>query len=259
MKAVSSVNRIPEVFVARSATKTFWPLVRDYLKLPGGVHPWTFTSRMGSRIEICDWWDSTTVWAIYVRREYDVRPSDSTILDFGSNIGVFAAFASEIAPSARIFSYEPFPDTYGRLQRTVANNGWSSTIQTFCEGLGLESSTASMSLGEAASVCRRVEFQNENQGPTVVIPIVSLEQAIDRTGVEQVDFAKIDVEGAEEEILLGSEIKTLHRIRRLSVEIHSGPAIEKISKRLCGNGMRLLGRKGHAGESTLTFEYTDRL
>src|SRR5205085_10027036 len=53
-----------------------------------------------------------------------VKP-DSVCLDVGANIGLYALGLSHLAPSGRVYAFEPSPSAYGHLQSHLETNGRS--------------------------------------------------------------------------------------------------------------------------------------
>ena len=169
LQALRNSRRIPEIARLYRSSRTFYPLVQDYLKLRKEQYPWTFTSSFGNKIELNDWWDVTTVWSVFAGREYDVHPTDRTILDFGANIGVFSLYASEISVQARIDAYEPFPSTHERLVTTIEANGLSRRVKCFNEGVGAVDGVAAMRLDNLVSVCGRVDVWDKQDSNAVQV------------------------------------------------------------------------------------------
>jgi FkbM family methyltransferase len=254
LQTLGHVRRILEFGRLYGSTRSFYPLVQDYLKLRNEQYPWTFRSSLGNKIELHDWWDVTTVWSIFAGREYPVHPTDSTILDFGANIGVFSLYASEISLQAKIDAYEPFPSTYGRLLSNVAGNSSSSRIRSFNEGVGTVHGVAAMRLDNKVSVCGRVSEYDKHDSNTIQVKISSFEDAIERMEVTNIDFVKMDIEGSEEELLLGCSPKTFKQFTRISVEIHKPSVVKDIVARLGSYGFEPSERRSHGDEQTITFQ-----
>ena len=93
-------------------------MIAGYLGLAGS-YPFVCETLWGDQIRVADRSDLATVWIIYLRNEYNVRPEDRMILDCGANIGAFSVFAVSRARSARIVAIEPFPSTFERLVKSV--------------------------------------------------------------------------------------------------------------------------------------------
>lgn len=168
-----------------------------------------------------------------------------TIVDAGAHEGRLAvAFAG--FPGARVLAFEPFPPSYARLAAAVAQSGLS--IETRTEALGAAPGTAPLEVpvveggaveqwaslvkdyGAMATSDARIETVMR-----VTVPVLPL----DALGLTDVTGMKVDVEGAEEEVLRGAA-DTLRRCRpALSVEIeerHRAGALTRVPALLAGLG-----------------------
>lgn len=62
--------------------------------------------------------DLTTLFEIFVNNDYSFESKSGgefNVLDIGANVGYFSTFISKKYPSAKVFSFEPFPNTFQRL------------------------------------------------------------------------------------------------------------------------------------------------
>jgi FkbM family methyltransferase len=149
-----------------------------------------------------------------------------TILDIGGNIGIAARYLAHRYPRASIHSFEPIPENYRLLRRNV--EGSNVTVHPYA--LGARSGS--------------VEFRNwsgeDNRGfyslaraPTegetaVRAEMRSVSEALESIGAKQVDVIKIDVEGAEHEILSAFPEEVLRGTTWIYGELHA----ERLDPRL---------------------------
>jgi len=121
--------------------------------------------------------------------DYGLRrldPPPRTIVDIGSNIGMFSAYARGLFPEATIHAYEPSPHT-AQLNRF---NAADPRTTLFVEGVAASAGRARMvELG--ASTLARTEMSDD--GEIVLIPFG---EVIERVG-GGIDLLKVDCEGAE--------------------------------------------------------------
>jgi hypothetical protein len=103
-----------------------WPrLVRWYAGLGGMTAGSSLRMRDGAVRQVTVWegGDVSNVWAIFGADEYLVRDTDEVIVDVGANVGLFALYAAQTAPRARIYCFEPLPQNFYRLQQQVESAG----------------------------------------------------------------------------------------------------------------------------------------
>jgi len=148
---------------------------------------------------------------ILARQIYAFSASDQAlrIVDCGANIGMSVLFFEKKYPNAQILAFEPDPNNVAILKKNLkANNSRNSTI--FENAVwNKESLVRFSSYGAAGS---RLEAESgEYEVKTVV-----LSHYLD----QKTNFLKIDIEGAETEVL--EEIKDkLQNVQNLFVEYHS--------------------------------------
>jgi len=126
--------------------------------------------------------------------EYDVPYFDQglTILDLGANLGAFAIWASHRWPNSQVLAYEPHPDNYIYLRR---NTAIYPNITTFSHGLGKPGwrplYNGKNNCGEATL------FPNPVSDGTAVHVEIK-----DPFSLPHADIIKLDIEGAEGEVLI---------------------------------------------------------
>ena len=146
---------------------------------------------------------------------------DATVLDVGANVGQFAATLKWRFPTATIWSFEPNPHVYPLLERNAAqSDGWTPVPWGLAEkDLELpfwfvEGKSGQGSIYQDNAVVGLLEQQ------TVELRVKLRELTPERMqtlGVPPtVDLLKVDVEGAEDQVLSGlSQV----RWRFLAIEL----------------------------------------
>ncbi len=154
--------------------------------------------------------------------EYDDLglPSPGTIFDLGSHIGVSILRLRASYPKSRIYGFEPDPATFLRLAENVAQLA-DVTVLPWAIG---------ECDGRIAFFPRRQSwlssFSSNGSGESVSVESVTLDRALERLGVTDLDLIKIDVEGAEAAILRG--FRGLPRVRMIVGELHGESACEEV-------------------------------
>jgi len=143
-----------------------------------------------------------------------ILPPDGVAIDVGANIGLTVLALAPLLPEGRILALEPGPKALAALHRTVALNELEPRVAVLGTALGQKPgrirlhesahSAGSHILTGAAMRFEGVDF--------VFVPITTLDLLVEEQGLTRVDFIKIDVEGFEEEVLLGGAA-TLERHR----------------------------------------------
>lgn len=133
----------------------------------------------------------------YKLDEIDFQPGD-VVLDLGAQVGVVSCYLAKKHPNIKIYAYEPMPDNYKRLVRNLGANGITNVVAVnqAVSGDGrklriygdLSQNSGGASMYGAGETYTDVES-------------VTLADILERHKIERVKLLKIDVEGAEYEIL----------------------------------------------------------
>ena len=136
-----------------------------------------------------------------------VGDGSQTILDIGANIGCTAIFLSELGQT--VHSFEPSPSTFKFLEMNVSRAGKGNVELHNC-GLGAEPGETTLTFAPSNRSGAFVSNQTQaSAGHNIEnIAIRQLDEVVDSLGLTQIDFIKIDVEGFEQQVLLGA-VRTL--------------------------------------------------
>jgi FkbM family methyltransferase len=155
----------------------------------------------------------------FINQEYlfTSKRKSPLIIDCGSNIGVSILFFKFIYPTSRIIAFEPDPITYGCLEHNIHNNQLLN-VESHRKALAGYDGCINFYThpGEAGSlrmsvIQERMPYQAQTVECTRLSNFIS----------EEVDFLKIDVEGAEQEILMDLESsRKLCLIQQMVIEYH---------------------------------------
>lgn len=153
-----------------------------------------------------------------------LRPGDGFI-DVGANVGYFTLLASRlIAPSGTVVAVEPAPDCAAGLRANIALNGVRN-VRVVEAAITSKPGSVYLRLGsERNSGVARLTSHEHATG--VIVDGRSFAQLIRIGELEAARFVKIDVEGAERDVI-ESVLPTLSRSRddlELMVELDAGTA-----------------------------------
>jgi FkbM family methyltransferase len=135
------------------------------------------------------------------------------IIDCGANIGLSIIYFKQLFPKAKILAFEPDRKAIASLRFNIESFGFSD-VQVLERAVWNEETTLEF-LAEGADGGRIVAIENQNFSKHIV-ETVRLRDYLQ----EQVDFLKIDIEGAETEVILDCR-DLLKNIRNLFIEYHS--------------------------------------
>lgn len=152
------------------------------------------------------------------------RKSPKTIIDVGANEGQFAKLCLKHT-QAQVYSFEPHPKTFAKLQNHIADDRW----QGFEMGLGSQTGKFSLFDHAAGSGTQHASLQKnvfsdvyQQDFEEIEVQVQTLDIMIERLGIKSIDLLKIDVEGFELEVLKGaSELLTNGKIQMIMFEFNS--------------------------------------
>jgi FkbM family methyltransferase len=147
---------------------------------------------------------------------------DAAALDIGAHIGSFSLRYASLHPDARVAAYEAIPSTYAYLDANVRRNGLGGRVVAHNVAVSDRDGTLQLSDLGAASAHNGMMLLGENGSTTVDVPCVSLAHAMGEVGTPVV-FVKLDCEGAEYDIVLGSDPALWAPVRRVVLEYHDMP------------------------------------
>ncbi len=143
---------------------------------------------------------------------------DMTVVDAGAHHGLYTLLASKrVGWGGRVIAIEPSPRECERLEKHLRLNRCSNTELVPC-ALGEDPGEADLYLVDGFQ-----DWCNSLRPPavdepirTVRVPVRRLDDVLAESGVNKVDFLKLDVEGAELSVLYGA-MKLLQREPRPAI------------------------------------------
>jgi len=184
------------------------------------------------------------IWGLqeYTAHRFYSPKNGDVILDIGANIGLFSIWVARQAPQARVFAYEPVAENYAALQTNLA--GCAHSVRVHQAAVGATDGVGMMLDGGARSLDHRLTMASSDAGGEV--RVVTLDQAVKETGGSPIDLLKVDIEGAELDMLAAASPSTLKRIRRVALEYHDNirPGTKAEVSRILAQTHRIVSESG---------------
>lgn len=193
---------------------------------------------------------------IYTPPYLPIEKND-VVVDVGANIGVFTAYAAFRTQKA-VYAFEPFPDNYAALEQNMRANRLTN-VTTRMAAISDKSGTELISVVDKSQHHRLKKFAHDGSGTYIEIPSMTLQEIMDNEHLAQIDFLKLDCEGAEALILLSTPAEYLLRVKKIALEFHdhlSEVKHEHMQKLL--EDMGFITRLEWDGKSVLGFIYAWR-
>ncbi len=178
---------------------------------PGSLRMLAYELRYLDLLSLCPQWDD-----IFVRRSlaFEATSRSPRVLDCGANVGLATLFYKRQYPAARVTAFEADPEIASLLARNLRDNGagdvevvpaaiWTNSGQIAFRAEGADSGAIDGVVADAG-------------GRVITVPSRRL---ADILAQEPIDLLKLDIEGAEAEVLEDCAA-ALSSVRALIVEIH---------------------------------------
>ena len=168
-------------------------------------------------------------------------------VDVGANDGYYTLFAARrVGPSGRVVAAEPSSRERAHLQRNLGRNGLDN-VTVVPAAIGAASGLADLHLAHGVHAGHNTlgSFAHDDvvRASLERVPIEPLDAVIARLGLAQVDFVKIDVEGAEALVIAGAAtvLKSMRPMLLLEVNDKALRAQRNCADGLVGTLRRELG------------------
>lgn len=139
---------------------------------------------------------------VFIDKFYDknLNSKKPLIVDVGGNQGYFTLRFRQLYPQATLYTFEPDPTNFERLNRNVKESS-PGNIHAFMMGMGQNTRTEKLFLHPTNLGGHSIVQESEDQ-PFEEIRIIGIEEAFETHQWKEVDLLKLDCEGAEYEIIM---------------------------------------------------------
>jgi FkbM family methyltransferase len=198
---------------------------------PGTIRMMDYDVHYSDLLSFCPQWED-----IFVKRTLAFTSPSSTprILDCGANIGIASLFFCRLYPGAQIIAFEADPALFAILNANLRANG-AGAVET--RQAALWTSTGTLTFHCEGSDSGMIgALPGAVEGRATIVPSLRLRDVIDEGPV---DLLKLDIEGAEDDVLADCE-PVLHRVKALVMDLHEfDPSVRQAPRVL-----ELLARAG---------------
>ncbi|MEG4454186.1 FkbM family methyltransferase [Microcoleus sp. N9_A1] len=185
--------------LAANSSVTYLPVEKDLLL---AVEPSFRSIVTGVLLAEGDWFEhEMEFW------RNSIKPG-MTVIDVGANVGVYTFTAARrVGTTGRVLAVEPFTGCLRCLEETCKINEFDWV--TICAGAASDRiGTARLQLYAATELNEIVTgdaAQSMQIGSFEEVPCFTLDSLVEQENVNRVDYLKIDAEGHEMSVLIGSE------------------------------------------------------
>lgn len=177
----------------------------------------------------------------------DLLGNPAVVLDCGANHGDFSKWVAENC-NVTVYGFEPDPRLFPKLPALP-------NVHFYPVAVSGTISRVTLRLGEAR--CSTVCFSETPNQQTAVVQSIRLDQFCQENSIKRVDLIKMDVEGAELEVLTNLSDEFLRNIGQLTVEFHD--FIQKADEPRIRNVISKLRKSGFFCVKFSHYDYSDVL
>lgn len=155
-----------------------------------------------------------------------VPSAEDIVLDIGANCGVYALHCRYRQPNCRIICCEPVPKTFQVLGDNLKLNNaadivvMKTALGNYTGEISLDVSPNFPSLNGVMLKAHSRSWMKAEWMEKIMVPVSTVEDIAEKNNIQQIDILKIDVEGAEMEVLEGAE-PVLCNVDKIVIEYHN--------------------------------------
>jgi FkbM family methyltransferase len=193
--------------------------------------------------------DETWNENVYRLHEYQFK-DNGVFLDIGANIGSVSLYVDNFNKvrnkdnKIKVYSVEPEPNNLSLLKENIKNNP-TENITVINNAIWHEQKTVYITnQGGNSSII------DGSYPESVEVLAITIQNFIDLYNIDEIDVAKIDIEGAEFDLIINTPPETLAKIKYITLEFDKsfdgrfGMMVEKLSKQF---GLEILGSPERGG------------
>jgi len=204
------IGMLKDCFGTFQALKLFINLKlrrHDRLNIPGLIHPVSLRPRTS---------DIPTFFQVFHNKEYDIpfKSEPKTIIDAGSNIGLFTLIMKNQFPDAKIICIEPDPENFIALKK---NTHRYENISL--ENVGLWNKETNLKIHDKYGMGKwgMVVEETIEEGN---LKATSIDSIVKKYKIDRIDVLKIDIESSEKQVFLDNYEKWMPITKMIIIEIH---------------------------------------
>lgn len=201
--------------------------------------------------------DYKVVKETWVENVYHIEDGDfydtGVFVDIGANIGAVSLYVDSLnherdkeKPAIKVYAVEPEPHNLAFLKQNIAENPTTGKITVVENAIWHESKTVEISnRGGNASI-----FEHPNNAGYTKVEALTIKQLFNKFNIKEADVMKIDIEGAEYDLIINTPDDVLKRIKYLTLEFDAnndgrfGQMVDKLARNF---GIQILGSPERGG------------
>jgi FkbM family methyltransferase len=160
---------------------------------------------------------------IYFKHNFDGIDAHSIVLDFGGQGGSFAVYTA-YTTGATVISFEPERENFQLLCENIALNGLENRVVPVNKAVSKTGSQRTFYLSPHSNKgVHSFYYKGER---SVTVECIEPDQVLELVGDREINFLKIDTEGAEHEIVVPGQRSFFARVHNMVLEYHCSEQVD---------------------------------
>ncbi|MCX6744799.1 MAG: FkbM family methyltransferase [Candidatus Parcubacteria bacterium] len=157
-------------------------------------------------------------------REYRVaeniiKSANFPIIDAGAQAGFFVLYCRALNSKTKIYAIEPEPNNAKVLAKHLKSNRISD-VKIMQQALAAETGQREFYISKDTHNHSLISLAEEDLADKKVIPAISLTDFLRKNNLNKISLLKMDIEGAEYEVLAGLKMEDWQKINNILLEYH---------------------------------------
>jgi len=165
--------------------------------------------------------DALMIWEIWKAKVYDDARipicAGDIVVDMGAHIGAFAVRAARQAQGGPVYAYEASSKNFALL---TENRKLNNVGNLYIENSAVSNQRGLMPFYTPSDNRILGSLLQNTSSYIEMVPTITFSDIIAKHAINQIDFLKVDVEGAEFDILFANPEETLSKTRKIVMEYH---------------------------------------
>jgi len=199
--------------------------------------------------------DNGDIVNTFFKKDYDqILVNERTVLDIGANIGDTGIFYA-LNGAKKVIGIEPFPKNFNYAEKNIQINNLDNVITLLQAGCSSKKEIIKIDPDYQSNI----ESEVKNFKTGIDVPMITLQDIINKYEIPKSSVLKIDCEGCEYDIIENISFETISYFSNIQIEYHLG--YKKLKTKLESFGYTVKVSKPHATNVILTiynfFKYKD--
>ena len=190
--------------------------------------------------------DNGDIVHTFFKKDYDqILVNERTVLDIGANIGDTGIFYA-LNGAKKVIGIEPFPKNFNYAEKNIQINNLDNVITLLQAGCSSKKEIIKIDPDYQSNI----ESEVKNFKTGIDVPMITLQDIINKYEIPKSSVLKIDCEGCEYDIIENISFETISYFSNIQIEYHLG--YKKLKTKLESFGYTVKVSKPHATNVILT-------